>query len=260
MKTMIRTFFIYALFWAVGTSTDVAAQSLPLDRIKLPPGFSIETYARIDGARSMAVVESLKTVFVGTRGSKVYAVLDADRDFKADRVITVLSGLKVPNGIAWKDGYLYVAEQHRIVRFKATDLPTLQRAKAEVLYANLPDDAWHGWRYTGFGPDGRLVTVDPFRFTDKEVFDLAQSKGERSRELWALPEVRHYDPFKERTPLLGRALESLERADFTSRPVRSPETHWGHPVAYESYRDTRCAPDFPTSFDVESNEPAGSVD
>ncbi len=156
MITMIRTFFIYALFWAVGTSTGLAAQSLPLDRIKLPPGFSIETYARIDGARSMAVVESLKTVFVGTRGSKVYAVLDADRDFKADRVITVLSGLKVPNGIAWKDGYLYVAEQHRIVRFKATDLSTLQRAKAEVLYANLPDDAWHGWRYTRFGPDGRL--------------------------------------------------------------------------------------------------------
>lgn len=152
MTVMTRFIVFAALILGLGAP----AKALPLERIKLPPGFSIELYARIDGARSMAVVPSLNTVFVGTRGSSVYAVIDANNDRKADGAVKVLSGLKVPNGIVWKDGYLYVAEQHRIVRFRATDLATLKTAKAEVMYDNLPDDAWHGWRYTDIGPDGLL--------------------------------------------------------------------------------------------------------
>jgi hypothetical protein len=148
MRTLVLSFIVWS-----GTAS---AQSLPLERITLPPGFSIERYAQIDGARSMAVVVSLNTVFVGTRGSNVYAIIDANRDGKAEGAVRVLSGLRVPNGVAWKDGYLYVAKQHRIVRFKANTLETLKRAKAEVLYNKLPDDAAHGWRYAGFGPDGQL--------------------------------------------------------------------------------------------------------
>ena len=152
MMHFMRTLVLGFIVWS-GTAS---AQSLALERITLPPGFSIERYAQIDGARSMAVVDSLNTVFVGTRGSNVYAIIDANRDGKAEGAVRVLSGLRVPNGVAWKDGYLYVAEQHRIVRFKANTLETLKRAKAEVLYNKLPDDAAHGWRYAGFGPDGQL--------------------------------------------------------------------------------------------------------
>jgi len=58
------------------------------------------------------------TVFVGTRGGdKVYAVVDADRDGKADNVYTIASGLDSPNGVAFRDGALYVAEISRILRF-----------------------------------------------------------------------------------------------------------------------------------------------
>ena len=35
-------------------ATQVSAQSLPLDRIRLPPGFTIELVARVPGAREMA--------------------------------------------------------------------------------------------------------------------------------------------------------------------------------------------------------------
>ena len=57
-------------------------------------------------------------IFVGTqqKGS-VYAVVDRDGDRKVDAVHTVASGLNVPNGVAFKDGALYVAEINRILRY-----------------------------------------------------------------------------------------------------------------------------------------------
>jgi glucose/arabinose dehydrogenase len=152
--------FLKSWFIGVGVvvmMTGVAtAEQLPVAQIKVPTGFKIETYARVPGARSISVVESLNLAFVGTRGDSIYAILDANKDRRADRVVRVKTGLRVPNGIVWHAGYLYVAEQHRIVRFKAPDLTTLALAKPEVLFGNLPDLGHHGWRYAGMGPDGML--------------------------------------------------------------------------------------------------------
>lgn len=134
-----------------------------LEKLNLPDGFGIEIYAdNVPGARSMALGQSTGTVFVGTREDKVYAVVDKDKDRKADKVVTILDGLKVANGIAMHQGSLYVAEQHRIVRYPAPgfslDLPFEQMG--EVVYDKLPDKSHHGWRYIDFGPDGKLyVTV-----------------------------------------------------------------------------------------------------
>src|SRR5215216_6034473 len=80
------------------------ASKLPLDRIKLPPGFRIESYSEdVPGARSMALSSS-GIVYVGTMGrsAKVFAVVDRDKDGRADQVFTVASGLNTPNGVAWK--------------------------------------------------------------------------------------------------------------------------------------------------------------
>src|SRR5712691_11192936 len=90
------------------------AQRLPLERIKLPPGFEISVFA--DGvpvARSLALGRK-NVLFVGTRADRVYAV--RYRDAKATQVLTVASGLRMPNGVALKDGALYVAEVNRILR------------------------------------------------------------------------------------------------------------------------------------------------
>ncbi len=134
------------------------AQSL-LKTITLPDGFAIEIYARVPGARSMAVAPDLDAVFVGTRGDSVYAIVDKDRDGRADRVVKVVDGLNVANGVAWRDDYLYVAEQHRVVRFHGPDVEALRRAEPEVLFDRLPDKSWHGWRYAAFGADGMLYVA-----------------------------------------------------------------------------------------------------
>ncbi len=131
-----------------------AAAEIRLNLVRLPPGFKIELYAQVPGARSMAVVPSVGAVFVGTRGDKVYAVPMAGAGPRKGEIVR--SGLSVANGIDWKDGYLYVAEQPRLVRFRAPDLATAKTAKAEVLFDDLPDRSWHGWRYARFGPDGML--------------------------------------------------------------------------------------------------------
>ena len=82
-----------------------------LEKLTLPPGFSIEVYAAgVDNARQMSLSPN-GTLFVSTRrAGNVYAVLDDDRDQKADRVLTLDSDLNMPNGVAFRDGALYVAE------------------------------------------------------------------------------------------------------------------------------------------------------
>jgi glucose/arabinose dehydrogenase len=134
---------------------DALAQ-LPLDRLKAPPGFAIEVFARVPGARSLAVAEGGARIYVGTRSDHVFAVLDRERDGRADEVVEVARGLKVPNGVALApDGALFVVEQHQISRFD----PAGER-KVVVPPGVLPDYRHHGWRYAAFGPDQRLyVTI-----------------------------------------------------------------------------------------------------
>lgn len=127
-----------------------------LDIITLPHGFSISFFAEnVPGARSM-VLSPDGTLFVGTRGKgNVYAVFDYDKDNKADEVKIIASGLNMPNGIAFKDGSLYVAEVHRILRYD--DIKNnMNNPIPIVLNDELPKDVHHGWRYIGLGPDNNL--------------------------------------------------------------------------------------------------------
>ena len=136
-----------------------AGSGSSLAGIVLPPGFSIELYAQVPGARSLAVAEELGVVFVGTRGSLVYAIVDADRDHNADSVFPVARGLNVANGIAWWDGRLIVAEQHRVVSFTTADFGTSGSARPRVLFDGLPNKFQHGWRYAAVGPDGGIFVA-----------------------------------------------------------------------------------------------------
>ncbi|MEK9723298.1 MAG: PQQ-dependent sugar dehydrogenase [Rhodospirillaceae bacterium] len=136
-----------------------AQDRLPLDSLRLPPGFKIELYARVPAARTMVVMEEWGVVLVGSRGPVIHAVVDDDKDGKADAVGALFTGLQSANGIAWKDGWFYVAEQHRLTRYRAPDLKTLAQAQPEVLFDRFPDSPWHGWRYARFGPDGLLYVA-----------------------------------------------------------------------------------------------------
>jgi glucose/arabinose dehydrogenase len=133
-----------------------AKADVKLDQIKLQPGFKIEVWAAdIPNARSMAISDN-GIVFVGNRQEKnVYALVDENGDGKADSKFILAEGLKMPNGVAYKDGDLYVAEVSRILRFK--DIKnTLSNPSFEVVYDQYPTKTHHGWKFIAFGPDGML--------------------------------------------------------------------------------------------------------
>ena len=114
---------ILALAFGVLTLPAAAgSRELPIDRLRLPPGFEIQVYAaQVPNARTMVLGER-GTLFVGTRrAGVVYALRDEDRDGRADEVITIARGLNMPNGLAFRDGALYVAEVQRIIRFDAIE-------------------------------------------------------------------------------------------------------------------------------------------
>lgn len=147
---------------ALPAMADRADAEANLHKLNLPDGFNIEIYAEVPNARQMAFGQSTGTVFVGTRGKNVYAVVDKNKDRKADDVVTILDDLKVGNGVAMYQGNLYVAEQNRIARYSAPgfDLTLPFEQMREVIFEDLPDKGHHGWRYIGFGPDNKLyVTV-----------------------------------------------------------------------------------------------------
>ncbi len=135
-------------------TTDAA---LRVDAIRLPEGFHIEVYAdNVSGARSMAL-GSNGTLFIGTRSiGRVYAIPDRDRDDRADAVIVLAEGLHMPNGVAFQNGSLYVAEVSRILRYDGIEDRLGSPPQAVVVTSELPDRESHGWKFIAFGPDGRL--------------------------------------------------------------------------------------------------------
>ncbi|MBD3183495.1 sorbosone dehydrogenase family protein, partial [Candidatus Poribacteria bacterium] len=113
--TLIEVIFLILLFTQM-TINDTEAQGL--EDIKLPDGFKIEIYASdIQNARSM-VLSPDGILFVGTRKvGNVYAVLDKDKDNKAEHIIKIAQGLNMPNGVDFRKGSLYVAEVNRVLRY-----------------------------------------------------------------------------------------------------------------------------------------------
>lgn len=128
-----------------------------LERIKLPPGFQIGYFSDdVPNARSLALGKN-GTVFVGNRlGDKVYALVDSDGDGIAEKRFVIAEYLDTPNGVAFLDGDLYVAEHHRIIRFDAIESHLAKPPEPVVIYDQLPGKRHHGWRYMAAGPDGRL--------------------------------------------------------------------------------------------------------
>lgn len=158
--TLVLTFLaVTILFFFPGYFTAIipAASGSEIEKIKLPQGFEINIYAReVPGARSLCLSPS-GVLFVGTRREgKVYAVLDTNKDFKADNIKTVASNLNSPNGVALREGSLYVAEIDRILRFNNTGKDLNSPPEASIVNASFPDDQHHGWKFIAFSPDGKL--------------------------------------------------------------------------------------------------------
>jgi glucose/arabinose dehydrogenase len=131
-----------------------AADKLPVDKIKAPKGFKVEVYASgMPNARSLALGDK-GTVFVGSRlQDKVYAIVDkgGKREVKI-----IASGLYRPNGVAFKNGTLYIMELSQLSKIDKIEDNLDNPPKPTVILDGLPKDEAHGWKYIAIGPDNKL--------------------------------------------------------------------------------------------------------
>lgn len=157
LKTSLTTLLLLNASLTLAQPNDTQAV---LKQLSLPAGFSISIYAdNVPNARSMALAED-GVVFVGTgKESKVYALADADHDGVSDHRYVIADNLFMPNGVAYKDGALYVAAVNRILRFDAITQHLDKPPAPVVVTDKLPDDKHHGWKYLRFGADNKLYTA-----------------------------------------------------------------------------------------------------
>ena len=188
-----------------------AQSSLPLDTIRMPPGFAIELVARAPNARAMTWGAN-GTLFVGSTGAgKVYALTLPPSGTRGEATVHVIaSGLAEPAGVAFHNGALYVSAIDRILRFDDVERHLADPPRPVVVTDRLPRDTHHGRKFIAFGPDGKLYAnigapcnvcePDPTRYAnisrmnpDGSGFEVF-AKGERNsvgfdwdprtRELW----------------------------------------------------------------------------
>ncbi len=225
---------------------------VPLERIQLPAGFRIELYASVPNARSLAL-GAKGTLFVGSRsGGAVHAVAPGGKVFK------IADGLSMPNGVAFRDGALYIAEVSRILRIEDIEKNLESPSKPEIIYDRLPREVHHGWRFIRFGPDGKLYVpigapcnicdrdgyaVIGFLDLQKKSFEI-HAKGVRNsvgfdwhpntRELWFTDNGRDW---------LGDELpaDELNRAPRAGMHFGFPHCHQGDLPDPEFGRTRTCA-------------------
>lgn len=160
-----------------------------LEGITLPEGFEINLYALVPDARHMAMAPQGTVLFVGTKKSKVWAVMDRDRNRVADEVKDFAPSLEmdVPNGVAFsKDGFLFIAERNRVMMYPAAEFfhesPDVVAVPIVPQGALIPEDEEsynHTARVVKVGPDNKLYISlgQPFNVAPADKLDLYAEQG-----------------------------------------------------------------------------------
>ncbi|MGB0930091.1 MAG: PQQ-dependent sugar dehydrogenase [Chitinophagales bacterium] len=160
MKYFLLLATTIALFLAFANCS-VSVPMKPVEReiseITLPEGFKISYFAKdIENARSLCRGDR-GTIFVGTRkAGNVYALVDENNDYQADKIITLAKELNMPNGVAFKDGALYVAEVNKVWRYDDIENNLDNIPEPVLVRGDFPEETHHGWKFIRFGPDGKL--------------------------------------------------------------------------------------------------------
>ncbi|MGF6263319.1 glucose/arabinose dehydrogenase [Paraburkholderia youngii] len=235
-----------------------ANAALPIEKIKLPPGFHIEVLSDdVPSARAMTLSPK-GILYVGSNDGHVYAL-----ELRNGRVTgrhVIASGLQMPTGVAWRDGALYVSAVSKIVRFDAIDSHLNDPPKPVVITDKLPTDTHHGWKFIAFGPDGKLYVPqgapcnicqrDPDRFAligrmdpDGSHYEVV-ARGIRNSVGFAWHPVTHELWFTDNgRDLLGDDIPSdkLSRASRVGMNFGFPYCHGGDTPDPEFGKDHPCS-------------------
>jgi len=150
MKIYKSIFFAITIIASSFLQSEKAFSDDINNQIKLPKGFKISVFAEnINNARQLAI-GSKGTVFVGTTQATVYAITPNKKVYK------IATNLFHPNGVAFKNGSLYVGETNKISKYENIESNLDNPPKAKIIYDKLNSKTHHGYRYIKFSPDGKL--------------------------------------------------------------------------------------------------------
>jgi glucose/arabinose dehydrogenase len=225
MKPSTRHFVLALCGGALGAGlTAVARQTpqtaRPLGALVVPTGFTSEVFAENVGNARMMALGSQGTVFVGSQyAGNVYAVVDRDGDHKADRVVTIATGLRQPNGVAVRNGALYVATTSQILRFDDIETHLDAPPKPVTVRDDLPNPSQgHTWKFIAFGPDDLLY----------------MSVGAPCNVCQPAPMVAAIDRMKPDGSGLETYAEGIRNSvGFAWHPVTQAGMHFGFPFCHQ---------------------------
>ena len=152
--TQLLAIAVIAVALAATPFAALAQSALPLESIKLPPGFSISLVARVPNARGMTWGDA-GTLFVGSNEGSVHAVT-LPQGGGEPIVRRVAHGLREPAGVAFRGGSLYVSSIDRILRFDNIEKRLDDPPAPVVVTDRFPSESHHGRKFIAFGPDGKL--------------------------------------------------------------------------------------------------------
>jgi glucose/arabinose dehydrogenase len=118
----------------------------------VPQGFSVNVFAQMSGVRFLALGPG-GSVYATLSGSgKIVRWVDANHDGVAESVVTVLSGLADPSGIAFRGDTLYFSQETMVQRLDPGATTPV------TIVTGLPAGG-HSTRTFAFGPDNLLYVA-----------------------------------------------------------------------------------------------------
>lgn len=155
----MRPLALAALLLCLSTS-GTAAFAEPATGAKVPRGFAVDVFASgLGKVRLMAVHPTSGVLYASiTDRDAVVALPDANKDGTPDKVVQVVTGIKQAHGLAFHEGWLYVAGTDRVVRVKDANNDLKADGKPELI-ANIPPGGGHFTRTIAFTPDGSTLLV-----------------------------------------------------------------------------------------------------
>lgn len=156
-KISIQWVLLFAFLLVIASCETQRKSSQVISKLQLPEGFKAEIYTdNVPNARQLAIGEN-GTVYAGSReAGNVYAIVDKNNDHQADTVYTIGKDLRMPSGIAYRNGALYVAAVSTIYRYDHIGANLTNPPEPVTITENFPTDGHHGWKFIAFGPDGKL--------------------------------------------------------------------------------------------------------
>ena len=133
------------------------AVDLQLLQSSLPVGFKVSEVARATDAnfRSLALGPD-NVVVISTRGGSIYAAKwDESAPDATLEMYTIMEGFtEEPNGISYRDSFLYVTEHSKVHSFAWADVLASMESKTPIgiekaaIVGQYPAYVQHGWRFT----------------------------------------------------------------------------------------------------------------